>query len=233
MSEHRAGARRSVRNSLQNIPMLDDLPIWVKTEDVDAGHATPLPGGAHSDHLKRSMRSSRQLYLDRYSRAQLAARADNSHDPRLSHDLTVCTSTDDRGEEPGAKLVQLHARIPQPGELDDHLGPETKSRANREAEEVDSACGHVLAEIARSDREPGRTQLVVQLGVDEVDLAQIRLRRIPRHARAMPDRGALMRVSVDAQPRDEPDTCLRGLAEGVAGAPGHGDDQRGQMNPPG
>ena len=107
------------------------------------------------------MRTSRQLYLDRHSRAQLAARADNSHDPSLSHDLTVRTSTEDRGEETGAKVIQLHARIPQPGELDDYLGAEAESGANREAEEVDSACGHVLAEIARSDREPSRTQLVV------------------------------------------------------------------------
>lgn len=148
------------------------------------------------------MRRSRQLYLDRHSRAQLAARAHNSHDPRLSHDLTVRISTEDRGEETGAKVLQLRARIPQPGELDDHLGTEPKSGASREAEEVDSPCGHVLAEIARSDREPRRTQLVVQLGVDEVHLAQIRLPWVPRHARAVSDRGALMSVSLDAQPRN-------------------------------
>lgn len=68
--------------------------------------------------------------------------------------------------------------------------------------------------------------------MDEVHLAQIRLPWVPRHARAVPDRGALMRVSLDAQPRDEPDTCLRGLAEGVAGTPGHCDDQCGQMSSP-
>ncbi len=128
------------------------------------------------------MRRSRELDLDRNARAQLAARAHNSHDARLSHDLTVCIPTKDRGEEPGAKVVQLHARIPQSGDLDDDIGAEPKARANREAEEVDAACSHVLAEIARSDQEPGRTELVVQLGVNEVHLAQVRLRWVPRDA---------------------------------------------------
>ena len=178
------------------------------------------------------MRRRRQLYLDRHARPHLAAPADDSHDPRLSHDLTVRTSTEDGGKETGAKVLQLHARIPQAGELDDHFGTEPESSANREAKEVDSACRHVLAEIARSDRESSRAQLVVQLGVDEVHLAQIRLPRVPRHARPVPDRGALMRVSLDAQPRDEPDACLRGLAEGVAGTPSHANDQGGQMSPP-
>ena len=67
--------------------------------------------------------------------------------------------------------------------------------------------------------------------MDEVHLAQIRLARVPRHARAVPDCDALMRVTLDAQPRDELDACLRRLAEGVAATPGYGDDQCGQMNP--
>jgi hypothetical protein len=74
------------------------------------------------------------------------------------------------------KVIQLHARIPQSGDLDDHLGTEPKPGANREAKEVEAAGGHVLAKIARFDREPSRTQLVVQLGVDQMHLAEIRLR---------------------------------------------------------
>ena len=97
-------------------------------------------------------------------------------------------------------------------------------------EEIDATCSHVLAEIARFDREPSRTKLVVQLGVDEVHLPQVRLQRVPRHARPVPDGDALMRVSLHAQPRDETDTGLRRLAEGVAATPCDGDDECGQWS---
>jgi hypothetical protein len=55
----------------------------------------------------------------------------------------------------------------------------------------------------------------VQLGVDEVDLAQAWLARIAGHARAMLHGLARMRVAFDAQPGDEPDAALVWLAEGV------------------
>ena len=135
--------------------------------------------GVHSHHFERSMRRSRQLHLDRDSCAQLAARADDPHHSCLSYDLTVRPTTDNRGQKTGVKVIQLHAWIPQPCNLDDHLRTEPKSGASREAEEVEATCGHVLAKIARFDREPTRTQLIVQLGVDQMHLAQIRLRRVP------------------------------------------------------
>ena len=56
---------------------------------------------------------------------------------------------------------------------------------------------------------PAAAQLVVQLGVDQVHLAQVGLGRVARHPRAMLDRHAQMRVALDAQPGQQPDAVLR------------------------
>ena len=47
-------------------------------------------------------------------------------------------------------------------------------------EQVDAARRDVLAHLALRDRKPARPQLVVQLGVDQVHLAQVRLLGIAR-----------------------------------------------------
>ena len=56
--------------------------------------------------------------------------------------------------------------------------------------------------------EPRRPQLVVQLGVDQVHLAQVGLSRVARDPRAVLDRLALVGVALDAQPGQEPDAVV-------------------------
>ena len=68
---------------------------------------------------------------------------------------------------------------------------------------------------AGRDVEPVGAQLVVQLGVDEVDLAQVRLRRVARDARAVLDGLAGVRVAGDAEPGDERDRVHDRLADAV------------------
>ena len=58
----------------------------------------------------------------------------------------------------------------------------------------------VLAHLPRRHGEAGGAQLVVQLGVDQVHLAQVGLGRVARHPRAVLDGHALMRVALDAEP---------------------------------
>src|SRR5437764_15352881 len=51
--------------------------------------------------------------------------------------------------------------------------------------------------------------------MDQVDLAQIGLGRVARDARAMLDGCALMRVAIDAEPRQKPDAVLVGFHQRV------------------
>jgi hypothetical protein len=59
----------------------------------------------------------------------------------------------------------------------------------------------------------------VQLGVDEMHLTQVRLRRVTPDARAVLDRLALMGIARDAAPGQELDALLIRLAHRVGPAP--------------
>ena len=78
--------------------------------------------------------------------------------------------------------VELRAGVAEPGHLDDRLRAEVEPRPAPEREQVDAACGDVLAHRAGTDGEAGDRELVVQLAVDQVHLPQVRLRRVARHS---------------------------------------------------
>ena len=65
-------------------------------------------------------------------------------------------------------------------------------------------------------RKPRSAELIVQLGVDEMDLAQVRLGRVAANPGAVLHRGAGVGVTLHPVPCDEPDAQARPLAEGVA-----------------
>ena len=58
-------------------------------------------------------------------------------------------------------------------------------------------------------------QLIVKLGVDQMDLAQIGLGGIARRPRAMLDGHSLMRVALDAQPGHEANAGLVSFDQSV------------------
>jgi hypothetical protein len=70
------------------------------------------------------------------------------------------------------------------------------------------------------------TKLVVELGMDQVYLAEVRLLRIVAHPRKVLDRDAGVRVVGDSDPRDQPDAVAVLLAGAVAGAAADRDDPR-------
>ena len=71
----------------------------------------------------------------------------------------------------------------------------------------------VFAHLPGRHDETGGAQFVMQLGVDQVHLAQVRLGRIARHPRSMLDRAAQMRVVLDAETGQQPDAADVRLAE--------------------
>ena len=125
---------------------------------------------------------------------------------------------------PGAMLLSWVQGLRKPVTSMIASGPRCKrvlvGRARRSTPEV----------VTFSPRRPGLhleaavAQLGVDLGVHQVHLSQIRLRRIARDARAVLDGGPEMRVAFDPEPGEQLDGVDRRLGERVRRAPMHCDD---------
>src|SRR5207244_3076277 len=77
-------------------------------------------------------------------------------------------------EQPRTKVVELHARIANAGDLDDHVAAHVKTNALGQPEQVHATRRHVLAELSGGDVEARVVQLVEQLGMEQVHLPQVR-----------------------------------------------------------
>jgi len=75
----------------------------------------------------------------------------------------------------------------------------------------------VLAHVACADFETLRGEFIEQFGVNEMDLPQIRLGRIPRDTRTVFHRRTGMGFILDAKPFDQPVHKLIGPAKSVLG----------------
>ncbi len=96
--------------------------------------------------------------------------------------------------------------------------------AGGQAEQVDPAGRDVLTHLARPDDDALIPQRVVQLGVDEVDLAQVRLRRVTPYPGPVLHGDPRMGVALDAETLQQADRRPPRLGERVAGAGVHGLD---------
>ena len=124
---------------------------------------------------------------------------------------------EDRGHEAGFEAIELEAGVAQAGHFDDSFGAEPKARPCGEGEEVEAAGGDVLAHFAVRHAETAHAELLVQLRMDEVDLAEVGLRGVARDARAVLHLLARVSVAFDAKPGQEGDAFDRGLTHRVAG----------------
>jgi hypothetical protein len=84
---------------------------------------------------------------------------------------------------------------------------------------VETAGRDVLTHLANSDIEATSPQFVVQLGVDQVHLAEVGLSGVRGDAGSMLHRRSAMGVAVDAEPGDEHDLVRCRLGEAVAFIP--------------
>ena len=78
--------------------------------------------------------------------------------------------------------LDLDARVAQALDPDHGVGAEVEQGAGRQREEVDSAGGHVLAEVTRGDVVPVPGEVVEELRVEQVHLPEVRLVRVAPHA---------------------------------------------------
>ncbi len=79
----------------------------------------------------------------------------------------------------------MRAGVAQSGDLDQGVLPELQERVARELEQFDAGGEGVLAHLPGGDVEAELAQLGMQLDMDEVSLAQVRLRRVRGHSTAV------------------------------------------------
>jgi hypothetical protein len=140
------------------------------------------------DRLKHSMRLRRQLDSDWVAGSHVAAGKDDAHDARFSDEVAALVAPQGRFHQALLNPVQLGTGIAQPRHLDEGVLAQLELCAGRKPEQIDAAGGHVFAHLPGRDGEPGVSKLVVQLGVNQVYLAQVGLALVACHARAMLDR---------------------------------------------
>ncbi|GAA2464258.1 hypothetical protein GCM10010405_55770 [Streptomyces macrosporus] len=161
------------------------------------------------------MRSVRQFDLDRVAGAHHAAGPDDAHHPGLADDVAVLVAADDLLRQARPEVLDPEAGVAQSGELHDRLAAEAQQRARGRAEQVDAAGGDVLAELPRPHVEPRPADLVEQLLVDQVHLAQVRLGGVLGDARAVLDRHPRVDVPLHPEPGEQRDAVPVRLGERV------------------
>jgi hypothetical protein len=82
---------------------------------------------------------------------------------------------DDLPQQSRPERVDLRARVAQPGHLDDSRRADPQPGAAGQPQQIDVLGREVLTELARTDLRSLSEQLVGQLGLQEVDLAEIGL----------------------------------------------------------
>lgn len=170
------------------------------------------------------MRRGGQLDAHFVTWPNLAAGVNNTHDAGLTDQPAIWRAMHQSCHEPRLELIELFTRIAEAGEMEHDLFSDVQLGAFWQSKEINTLRSDVLAELARLDVESLRLQFGEQLTVDEVHLAQVRLRRILGHARSMLHRCSAMSIALDSEPSDHRDGRLRDLGERVSLTGGNGDD---------
>jgi hypothetical protein len=147
--------------------------------------------------------------------------------PALAGQVAVLVAVQDGRHQALLEMVELDARVAQPGHLHDRLRSQPQAGTRRQREQLDAARRDVLPHAAGGDVEALRAQLVVQLAVDEVHLAEVGLARVAGHPGAMLDGPAQVGVALDPQSGQQTDTPRGALAERVLRVAADGLDDAG------
>ena len=122
---------------------------------------------------------------------------DYAHDAGLADQLPSVIAVQGGRHQARLDAIELGAGIAQSGDLDDCRVAQMQPRAGRELQQMDAASRDVLAHQAGRQLETGWLQLVVQLGMDQVHLPQVRLAGVARHPGAVLDRRTEVSVPFD------------------------------------
>ena len=159
-------------------------------------------------------------HSDTITRRHNAVCDHDCHYARLADDRAIERPVDHCLGQTALEMVELSARIAQAGQFDDRRRSKPQPRPRRHIEQCQPARQHILADIARSEVEALAAQVIEQFGVDKVDLAQVGLARVDCDAGPVPDGGAGMGVSGNAETREQRDARRRRLGKFVLRCPG-------------
>ncbi len=128
------------------------------------------------------MRTVGQLDLDEIVGGNVPSGGHDTHDSGLANERSVRGAMDNLSEQSWPERVDLCARVAQPGHLDDGRRAELQPGTAGKREQIETTGRDVFAELARADVEPLLSQLIEELGMQQVDLAEIGLRGISIHS---------------------------------------------------
>lgn len=168
-----------------------------------------------SDPLKGAVRLSGKMDAHCVTWPNLPTCDDDTHDARLADQTPIWSAMHESCHEPWLELIELFARIAQAREPEDDLFADLQLSAFRQSQEIDALGGDVLAQLARLDLEALSPELGEELAVDEMNLAQIGLRRVSGDARPVLDGDPAMGVTLDSESCDNRDDRLGDFGEGV------------------
>ena len=172
------------------------------------------------------MRTLGRLDLDGVFAGDVAACQDDGHDPSLADQAPVGIAVGDSLQQPWLEDFDLRARVTESGHLEHDGRAEVQPCAARQPEQVQALRRDVLTELTRTDIEALGAQLLEQLGVHQVHLAEVGLRRIGGYTGAVLHGHPSMGVSDDADPTLQCHEVLADLAEAVIPVAVNGDDGR-------
>lgn len=161
---------------------------------------------------------------DRIDGADRSTRADDRHDAGLADQTAIARPAEHRRQQTGAETLDLSAGIAQSSHLQHRLRADAQHGGARQAEQIKPSRENILAQIARADSETPHLQFVEQFGMDQVNLPQIRLRRIHRDARTMLHRRPAMRIAAHPVSGDQVDAGSERLGETMRLVLRHGND---------
>ena len=98
---------------------------------------------------------------------------------------------------------------------------QAEASSGRQAKQVNALRGDVLTHLAAGYIISCRAELLVEFGMEQVDLPQVGLARITRHSGKVLNGFTQVCVSLHAQARQERDAGLVPLAKNVLGTPAH------------
>jgi hypothetical protein len=163
--------------------------------------------------LKRHMGFARQLDINRIPGPDFASRRYDTHHTRLADQVSIFITIQYGRKKSLLEVVQLCARISQAGDRDHRRAAQMKACPLGQGKQVKTFGRYVFAQVTRQYLETAPLQFLEQFGMNQVNLAEIRLRRVFRDTGAMLDSHAGMGVPFHADPGDQLDAGLHLLAE--------------------
>ena len=143
------------------------------------------------------MRRRRQLYPYTLPRSDAATSHHDPHHAGFSDELAIAGFVQHGSHQAVLEFIDLRTWIAQAREPDNGLVTQMQFRAFWQPQQINAVGRDVLTQGAWHHVKTLRTQVVKQLIVHQMNLAQIRCKWIFRHTRTVFDSDAAVRIALD------------------------------------